>query len=105
MRSSESVHPSFCIGRLRKAAQHLASGRQPRHVDAAATYQVSDRLRGDRTVRVPAEEIAPTVSAWLAELGTHSPLVEDLARAARAGDWAVACAVGEQLSVDVAPGA
>ena len=104
MRSSESVHPSFCIGRLRKAAQHLASGRQPRHVDAAV-YRVTDRLRGERTVRVSAEGIAPVVSAWLAELGTHSPLVEDLARAARAGDWAVACAVGEQLSVDVAPGA
>ena len=103
MRSSASVHPSFCIGQLRKAAQHLASGRQPRHVDAV--YRVTDRLHGQRSVRVPAEGIAPVVSAWLAELGTHSPLVEDLARAACAGDWAAACAVGEQLSVDVAPGA
>lgn len=100
MRSSASVHPSFRIGQLRKAAQHLASGRQSRHVDAAV-YRVTDRLHGGRTVRVPAEGIAPVVSAWLAELGTHSPLVEDLARAACAGEWAAACAVGDQLSVEV----
>jgi hypothetical protein len=49
----------------------------------------------------PGDEIAAAVSAWLAELGAHSPLVEDLARAARAGDWAVAHALGEHLSVRV----
>ena len=64
-------------------------------------YYVTDRLHSGRTVRVPGSEIAPTVSSWLAELGAHSPLVEDLARAACGGDWATACAVGEQLSVDV----
>jgi hypothetical protein len=63
-------------------------------------YRVSDRLRA-RTVHVPAHEIALTVSAWLAELGARSPLVEDLARAARAGDWPAASAIGEYLSVDV----
>jgi hypothetical protein len=51
---------------------------------------------------VPGHEIALTVSAWLAELGAHSPLVEDLARAAHAGDWPAAWAIGEYLSVDVA---
>jgi hypothetical protein len=64
-------------------------------------YQVTDRLHRGRMVRVPGDEIAQTVSGWLAELGTHSPLVEDLARAARAGNWPVAHAISEHLSVDV----
>ena len=72
-----------------------ASGRD------VTVYQVTDQLTHGRTVCVPGDEIAPAVSAWLAELGTHSPLVEDLARAARAGDWAVAHALGEHLSVRV----
>ena len=65
------------------------------------TYYVTDRLHDGRTATVPGCEIAATVSAWLAELGAHSPLVEDLARAACVGDWITACAVGNQLSVDV----
>lgn len=69
---------------------------------AVTIYQVTDHLRDGRTVRVPGDEIAATVSAWLAELGTHSPLVEDLARAARAGDWPAVHAIGEHLSVNVA---
>jgi hypothetical protein len=64
-------------------------------------YQVSDRLHEGRTVRVPGHEIATTVSAWLAELGAHSQLVEDLARAVRTGDWPAARTIGECLSVDV----
>lgn len=64
-------------------------------------YQLTDRLHDGRIARVPGEEIAATVSAWLAELGAHSPLVDDLARAVRAGDWPAAYAVGEHLSVDV----
>jgi hypothetical protein len=63
-------------------------------------YRVTDSLHG-RTVHVPGHEIANTVSAWLAELGAHSPLAEDLARAAHAGDWPAACAIGQYLSVDV----
>lgn len=66
-----------------------------------SVYQVTDRLTHGRTVCVPGDEIAATVSAWLAELGTHSPLVQDLARAARAGDWPAAHALGEHLSVKV----
>jgi hypothetical protein len=65
------------------------------------TYYVTDRLHNCRTVQVPGHEIAPIVSAWLAELGAHSPLVEDLARAACVGDWAATRAVGNQLYVDV----
>jgi hypothetical protein len=64
-------------------------------------YYVTDRLHSGRTVQVPGHQIAPIVSVWLAELGAHSPLVEDLARAACVGDWAAACAVGDQLSVAV----
>jgi hypothetical protein len=65
-------------------------------------YRVSDRLHEGRTVHVPAHEIASTVSAWLAELGAHSPLVDDLARAVHAGDWPAALGIGDYLSVDVA---
>ena len=50
---------------------------------------------------MPGHQIATTVSAWLAELGAHSPLAEDLARAVHAGDWPAARAIGEYLSVDV----
>ncbi|ASL15135.1 hypothetical protein [Mycobacterium intracellulare] len=68
---------------------------------AETRYYVSDRLHEGRTVAVPGCEIATIVSAWLAELGADSPLVEDLARAACVGDWTTACVVGDQLSVDV----
>jgi hypothetical protein len=64
-------------------------------------YRVTDRLHQGRAVAVPGDQIAPTVSAWLAELGAHTTLVDDLARAARAGNWPAVHAVGEQLSVDV----
>lgn len=64
-------------------------------------YRVTHCLRDGRAVDVAGHEIATTVSAWLAELGAHSPLVEDLARAVHAGDWPVAHAIGEYLSVDV----
>ena len=64
-------------------------------------YQVRDRLHEGHTVHVPGPQIATTVSAWLAELGAHSPLVDDLARAVHTGDWPAAHAIGEYLSVDV----
>jgi hypothetical protein len=65
------------------------------------TYLVRDRLHAERTAHVPCDEIASTVSAWLEELGTSSPLVDDLARAVRADDWPAAHSIGEFLSVDV----
>jgi hypothetical protein len=49
-----------------------------------------------------AQGIVSTVSAWLAELGAQSPLVEDLARTVRDGDWTAAHAIADLLSVDVA---
>ena len=88
--------------RLALAANHLTLRRRHRRaVPTMTMYRVTDRLHGGRTVRVPGHEIAPIVSAWLSELGAHSPLVDDLARAACVGDWAAAYAVGDQLSVDV----
>ncbi len=71
-------------------------------VSALPLYQVTDRLHEGRTVRVPVNAIGPTVSAWLADLGANSPMVDDLARAVRNGDWPAAYAVGEHLSVHVA---
>ena len=65
-------------------------------------YQLTDRLHDGHMARVPAHEITTTVSAWLADVGAHSPLVDDLARAVRVGDWPAAYALGECLSVDVA---
>ena len=65
-------------------------------------YQLTDRLHDGRTARVGAEGIPRTVSAWLAELGARSPVVDDLALAVRSGDWVTAHAIAERLSVDVA---
>jgi len=53
-------------------------------------------------VRVSSDEIAATVSAWLAELDIDSPMVDELARAVRGGDWPAAHALEDLLSVDVA---
>jgi len=69
--------------------------------DREPLYRITDRLHTGRTVQVPGREIAHVVSAWLAELGADSPLVAELARAARVGDWAAVYAVGDQLSIDV----
>ncbi|MDT5324493.1 MAG: hypothetical protein QOF25_1645 [Mycobacterium sp.] len=65
------------------------------------TYDIVDRLHARRAAQVPGDRIAATVSAWLAELGVDSPMAEDLARAARAGNWPVVHAISDCLSVDV----
>jgi hypothetical protein len=72
------------------------------HGPRTTLYQLTDRLNDGHTTRVPAHQIRATVSAWLAELGAHSPLVDELARAVRCGDWPAAHALGECLSVEVA---
>ena len=64
-------------------------------------YRITDRLHDGRTVDVPCREIVGVVSTWLAELGIHSPLAEDLARAACEGNWPTAYAIGDRLSIDV----
>ena len=71
---------------------------QPAH---EALYKLTDRLH-ERSTWVSTDEIAATVSGWLAEIGVESPLVEDFARAVRVGDWAAAHAFGEVLAIDVA---
>lgn len=68
---------------------------------SAVVYQITDRLHGSRAVRVRSDEIAATVSRWLAELGAASPMVDDLASAVREGNWPAAHALGDLLSVDV----
>lgn len=67
----------------------------------ATAYQLTDRLHDGRTAQVPAEGIVSTVSAWLAELGARSPIVEELARVVRNGDWVAAHSIADRLSVDV----
>lgn len=64
-------------------------------------YRVTDHLHQRRTVRVPCQDIARIVSAWLAELGAHSPLTEELACAVCAGNWPAVYAICDRLSVDV----
>lgn len=66
-----------------------------------AMYRVTDRLHQRRTVRVRCQDIARIVSAWLAELGAHSPLTEELACAVCAGNWPAVYAICDRLSVDV----
>lgn len=88
------------------ASDHLTLGWSNRSaITCLSMYHVTDRLHDGRTVDVPGHQIAPTVSAWLAELGVESPLVDDLARAAQAGDWPAVYAVGEHLSIEVTPAA
>jgi hypothetical protein len=78
--------------------QHHWLQRRP----APTIYQLTDRLHDGHMARVPAHQITTTVSAWLAEVGVHSPLVDDLARAVRIGDWPATYALSDCLSVDVA---
>lgn len=70
-------------------------------MNTPTSYCIVDRLHARCVARVPANRIAATVSAWLAELGVDSPMAEDLARAARAGNWPAVHAIGDCLSVDV----
>lgn len=74
----------------------------PQRRPTATIYQLTDRLHEGHIARVPANQIPATVSAWLAELGAHSPLVDDLERAVRGGDWSAAHALGECLSIEIA---
>jgi len=71
------------------------------HASPVPYYRVADRLHDGRSARVRAEGIAPTVRAWLAELGASSPMVDELACAVRCGDWPAAHALAELLSIEV----
>ncbi|OBH87068.1 hypothetical protein A5681_14080 [Mycobacterium scrofulaceum] len=74
----------------------------PQRRPAARIYQLTDRLHEGHVARVPAHQIPATVSAWLEELGAHSPLVDDLERAVLGEDWSAAHALGECLSIEIA---
>jgi len=65
------------------------------------SYRLTDRLHAGRTARVPADGIGATIAAWLADFDVDSPMVDDLARALRCGDWPTVHALAEQLSIDV----
>ena len=71
------------------------------HTAPTPIFRVSDRVHAERSVTVAAHEIAATVAGWLAELGVHSPLVDQLDRALVKGDWMTARAIADHLSVDV----
>src|SRR5579875_14191 len=77
-------------------------GRSLRGNAPEPVFQLTDRLHQGRTARVDTEQVAATVSGWLAEFGASSPLVDDLAHAVRTGDWPKMYALGEYLSVRVA---
>ncbi|WP_372489528.1 hypothetical protein [Candidatus Mycolicibacterium alkanivorans] len=62
---------------------------------------MTDRLHQGRAVQVPADRIVATVSAWLAELGVDSPLVEEFAQAVNRGDWPLAHHIADLLSVEI----
>jgi hypothetical protein len=72
-----------------------------RTAQKSTVYQVADRLHQERALRVTSDEIAATVSAWLAELEVESPMVDELADAVRTGNWTAAHALEDLLSVDV----
>lgn len=86
--------------------KHLAAAGATRlgkvaHRREQTIYRVTDRLHDGRTVCVPGDQIAATVSAWLAELGARSPLVLDLARAVTTADWGAASRIADSLAVSV----
>jgi hypothetical protein len=74
----------------------------PQRRPMTTIYQLTDRLHEGQMARVPVHDITTTVSTWLAELGAHSPLVDDLAPRCVSGDWPAAHALGDCSSVEVA---
>jgi hypothetical protein len=86
-----------------KSPNHLIPfvGRAHQRGPRILSYRVTDRLNSGHAARVSVDGIASTVTAWLAELGADSPMVDDLARAVCCGDWPAAHALADHLSVDV----
>jgi hypothetical protein len=97
-----SHHNPALTGSLGTPARHLSALTRQHRPRRQAVYQITDRLHTGRRALVPGTEISATVSAWLAELGAHSPMADDLAHAVHAGDWPTAHSVSDQLSLDVA---
>jgi hypothetical protein len=65
------------VGSARKVTNQVTLRQHHRGAATMRMYWVTDRLHTGRTVQVPGHQVAPVVSAWLAELGADSPLVED----------------------------
>lgn len=84
-----------------KALECLRRHHQPSDHDAG--YLLTDRLHEGHRVEASADQIPSIVSAWLAELGVGSPLVDELARAVWTANWPAAHALADQLDVDVVP--
>ncbi len=99
--ASPSLTGSFIKDGNRFGQSWLNQGPR-RSMRPTTVYQITDRLHDRNVARVSANQVAATVSSWLADLGAHSPLVDELARAVRDRDWPAAYAIGETLSVDVA---
>ena len=79
----------------------LIGRRARRTAPPGATYHITDRLHGRRADRVSSDRIAAVVADWLADLGANSPLVDELARAVRAGNWPTAHNLEDLLSVQI----
>lgn len=86
-----------------RSLNHLipSVGRSP-HASPVMSYRLTDRLHDGRIARVSVDGIGATVTAWLAELGASSPMVDDLVTAVRHGDWPTTHTIAERLSIDVA---
>lgn len=84
-----------------KTLEYIRRHHHPSAHDAA--YLLTDRLHEGRRIAVSADQIPGIVSAWLAELGVGSPLVDELARAVGTANWPAAHALADQLAVDVTP--
>jgi len=95
-RHSKYPHPSSQLPRIWSRLNG-----HPKELEEIALYRVTDRLGRGRMAYVSGDRIVATVSAWLAELGAESPLVDDLAQAVRAGNWPAAHSIAEYLSVEV----
>jgi hypothetical protein len=96
-RRTKYPHPSSQLPRIwRRLNGHS------REQEEMALYRVTDRLRRGPMAYVQGDRIAATVSAWLAELGAESTLVDDLAQAVRTGNWPAAHSIAEYLSVEIA---
>jgi hypothetical protein len=68
---------------------------------ASRTYAVRQRVHESRTIYIPANELAATVTEWLAEMGACSPLVEHLAQEVDANNWPAAHSISECLGIEV----
>ena len=99
-----TTHSPASLGTFARPAGRLSMLAHPYRSRRATptVYRITDHLHAGHMACVRGDEIAATVSAWLADLGVHSPLADELSRAVNAGDWPTTHAISDRLSVDVA---